>query len=150
LACEPVDIGSQAITSASVGVKQFIPVPSDQERATMKTLILSLIAASLTVTAMPAQAQYRGNREQRAENADQRADLGDRIADLDARIVAAQGSGNLERREALSLRRQLSQMKRYYTKSVRSRGFMSAAESASYGHTLDDIEAKLPDSDGDE
>jgi hypothetical protein len=112
---------------------------------TMKTFMLSLFAASVAVTAIPAQAQYNSTRAQRVENADRRADLKDRIADLDARIVAAQGAGDLDRREALSLRRQLSQMRRYFIKSVRSQGFMSAGESASYARTLDDIEAKLPD-----
>lgn len=112
----------------------------------MKQTTLSLALAAMVAALVPggASAQHKGTQAQRALNAEDRADLLERIRSLETRTAAARTNGTLTRTKASILQRKLVTTRQSYQKVTRSQRFLSAAESASYNRTLDDIDAQLP------
>ncbi len=112
----------------------------------MKQSIPSLAAAALVTALVPsgASAQHNATPAQRALNAEDRADLLERIHSMETRINAARVNGTLTRTKAAVLQRKLVTTRQSYQKVTRSQRFLSAAESASYNRTLDNVDAQLP------
>ncbi len=112
----------------------------------MKQTIFSFPAAAMVVALVPggALAQHHGTQAQRALNDEDRADLLARIRSMETRITAARANGTLTRTKASILQRKLVTTRQSYQKVTRSQHFLSAAESASYNRTLDDVDAQLP------
>ncbi|SEN75725.1 hypothetical protein SAMN05192583_3482 [Sphingomonas gellani] len=77
------------------------------------------------------------------------ADMRSRLAAADDRIVSAQQHGKLPAARAAALRRQIAAARQDMTQSSRRRGFVSAAELASYDRLVVSIDAELSAHAGD-